>query len=533
MVQRTGIGGGAWCGVAALAIALLVSMAQSGCGRREAAAQPPPPMVTVARPIEREVIDWDEYSGRLSAVETVDVRARVGGFVLSVSFREGGIVNAGDVLFQIDPRPFRADLDRAAAQAQAAEAQVLQAEATFNRTVGAAQSNAVSQQDVDVARFQLENNRAQLAAARAAQETARLNLEWTRVIAPITGRASSVYVTPGNLITGGVGSATLLTTIARLDPIYCYVDVDEQSVLRYQRLARERRRLSARDTTIPVFIQLANETAFPHEGYIDFVDNRIDPATGTMRARGVFPNPSETMTPGMFARMRVPGSGRYRAILVPDAAIGTVQNIRFVMVLQEDGTVQQRNVQLGSAFGPFRSITDGITLQDRVVVNGMLRARPGSKVQATEQPLDASAVPLTAPGSPTTQALPPATQTAHEAATVLPTEPRAGNPLRPPATLPAGVPRMTAATGPGGPADAATLTSASTQPTTAAIAPRGGTPGAAATTAPATSPAGGNDAGSGGAGGTDGGAGAATGPGAGGAGAAAGTGDGAGGGGRP
>jgi RND family efflux transporter MFP subunit len=215
-------------------------------------------------------------------------------------------------------------------------------------------------------------------------------------------------VTEGNIVTGGSGvQGTLLTIITKVDPIYCYVDADERSVLKYQRLAQEKKRVSAREQQIPCYLQLANEPGFPHEGMIDFVDNHVDPNTGTLRARGVFPNADGWLLPGLFGRMRIPGSGRYQAVLVPDSAIDTNQSLKQVRIVRADNVVEVRAVTLGSLFGQFRAIESGLTANERIVINGIQRAIPGSKVDPKEEPLDTKGLVFTsAPGSPATQSLP-------------------------------------------------------------------------------------------------------------------------------
>jgi RND family efflux transporter MFP subunit len=212
-------------------------------------------------------------------------------------------------------------------------------------------------------------------------------VEWCKVIAPIAGRISRRYVTPGNLVTGGNDQGTLLTRIASIDPIYCYVDADERSVLKYQRLSREGKRASAREAQLPCYLQLSDEKGFFHEGMIDFVDNWMDPTTGTMRARGIFPNPDAFLVPGFFARVRIPGSGRYRAVLIPDAAVMSDQSQKLVLVVDAEGKVVPRPVKPGALFGTMRAVQEGLTVEDRVIINGMLRARPGTKVTPTEAPL--------------------------------------------------------------------------------------------------------------------------------------------------
>jgi RND family efflux transporter MFP subunit len=337
--------------------------------------------VTVAEPLDREVQEWDEYPGRLEAKEVVDVRPRVSGYVESVHFKEGGIVSKGDLLFVIDPRPYQAELERARGEVSRAKARLMLAQTEFKRTKGLVPSAAASELELEERRANLAEAQAAVAVAQANLKTAELNLAFTRVRAEINGRISRVNVTVGNLVTGGAqGEATLLTTITSLHPIYCYVDADERSVLKYQRLARENKRPSARDAQIPARLALLNEEEFVHEGVIDFVDNRVDPTTGTLRARGVFPNEDGVMTPGLFGRLRVPGSPPYRTLLVAQSAVQADQGRHYVLTVDAENTVRITPVKLGAAFGPLRAITSGLTGNEMIIVNGVLRARPGGKV---------------------------------------------------------------------------------------------------------------------------------------------------------
>ncbi|MGH7178200.1 MAG: efflux RND transporter periplasmic adaptor subunit [Tepidisphaeraceae bacterium] len=394
--------------VRALGLLCPLVCAVVGCDK-PAPAEAPPPAVTVARPVQREVIEWDEYTGRLEAVETVEVRARVSGFIEKADFQEGALVKFGDLLFVIDSRPFDAELAKEQAEVLRADAQLQYAINEFRRQEGIRASGAGSELELENARQKMREGEAAVAAAKALVQSAQLNVEWTRVTAPIAGRISRKIVTPGNLINGGAGQATLLTVITSVDPIYCYIDADEQSVLKYARLAREGKRVSARQAEIPCFMQLGDETDFPHQGVVDFVDNRLDPATGTIHGRGVYPNATGWLLPGFFARVRIPGSGRYQALLVPDSAITTDQNQKLLMVVGADNIVHPRPVTLGALFGDFRAIESGIGLDDRVVINGLMQARPGAKVSPQEKALPMESYKLTAPGSPATQAL-PATQ---------------------------------------------------------------------------------------------------------------------------
>lgn len=342
----------------------------------------PPPAVTVAQPIEHDVVDWDEYTGRLEAVDMVEVRARVSGMVTAVPFTEGAVVNKDTPLFVLDPRPFQAELDRTVGEVARAQSRLDLAATEFKRVEGLKQSGSVAETEYEQRKQDLRQAEAALAVAKATAESARLNVEFTEVRAPITGRISRKMVTPGNLINGGAGQATMLTTVTALDPIYCYVEADENSVLKYQRLARQKKRVSARDAKIPALLALADETEFKRRGYVDFVDNRLDPSTGTLQARAVFDNPDLTLTPGLFARLKIPGSERYKAMLVSDLAIGTDQGQRFVTVVNADNTVEVRRVVVGARIGGLRAVREGLKKDDWIIVNGLMAAmmRPDRKV---------------------------------------------------------------------------------------------------------------------------------------------------------
>lgn len=363
----------------------------AGCERQasSAPAAPPPPAVTVSQPLQREVIEWDEYIGRLEASETVEVRARVSGFLDAVEFQDGQLVEEGQLLFRIDARPFRAEMDRAQAAVAGAQARVQNTSDELKRLEGMRATTVATEKEYQDQVYANRAAQAELAAATAALRTAGLNLEFTEVLAPIHGRISRKLVTPGNLVTGG-SEGTLLTTITALDPIHCYVDADERAILKYQRLAREKRRKTAREAEIPAYLALSDEREFTHEGRIDFVDNRLQPGTGTLQARAAFSNADERFTPGLFARLRVPGSTPYQALLVADQAIGSDQGQKFVLVVGPEGAVQYRSVKTGPLFEGLR-VVDGVTADDWVIVNGLQRARPGAKVSPQRAPMPARA----------------------------------------------------------------------------------------------------------------------------------------------
>jgi multidrug efflux system membrane fusion protein len=396
----------------------MVGLLAQSCQGPPANKPPEPPDVTVSSPVAHEVIQWDDYSGYLSSPDMSNVGARVGGLILEARFKEGALVHQGEVLFVIDDRPFKADVDSKKADVAKAQAQVDLAEATLRRLDKVRNTKAISEEDYDTAKANLEQAQASLASAQAALETSQLNLQWTRVTAPVTGRVSREYVQPGNLVNGGSGQgqATLLTTIVAIDPLYCYINVPERAALRYQELVAEEKQANVANAHIPCYLQLEIETTYPHEGMIDFIDNSVDVNTGTVQIRGVIPNSNGVMTPGLFARMRIPGSGRYAALLIPDAAVGTEQNERFVLIVGADNVVRSQPVKLGALFGTLRSIVDGLKPGELVIVNGLQQARPGAKVNPHEAPISTAeleALEKTLPGSPTTRSIPltnPATE---------------------------------------------------------------------------------------------------------------------------
>lgn len=377
-------------GVFAAALALTFFVA--GCKPQAAPSAPPPPLVTVSTPLNREVTDWDEYTGHLVSPETANIAARISGIIEASPFKEGALVKKGDVLFIIDDRPFKADLENKKANVAKDEAQLELTKAQLARSDDLLKKKAISQQEYDASKASFDQAKAQLAADQAAVATAQLNLDWTRVTAPISGRVSKMNVTVGNLVNGGAGQATLLTNIVSVDPMYCYVSVPERGFLKYQTYAERTKGESVREAKIPCFVRLENEKDYPHAGIIDFIDNNVDPNTGTIQLRGVIPNSSGALTPGLFAQMRITGSGPYKTLLIPDIAVSAQQNERYLMVVEKDDTVAVRKVQLGGLFGSLRSITEGLKPDDRVIVNGLQLVRPGGKATPKEAPIPADAI---------------------------------------------------------------------------------------------------------------------------------------------
>jgi len=362
-------------------IAVLLALGLSGCDDKpvaQAAASAPP--VAVAQPIRRTVTDWDEFTGRFDAVEEVQVRARVGGFVTGVEFRDGAIVNAGDLLYLIDPRPFEAVAEQADGQLSDARAKAELAKRELDRALTLQQSQNVADSTVDQRRQALQAAKAAQMQAEGLLKAAQLNIEFTHVLAPISGRVGRHLVSVGNLVQGSEGGSTLLTSIVSLDPIHIYFDMDEATYLKYNRLYFEGKRPSSRENLNPVQVTLTGETRPSHEGKVDFLDNRLDASTGTLRGRAVVPNKDYSILPGQFGRVRLIASAPYEALLIPDTAIATDQSRKIVFVVKEDDTVEARPVTLGPLDEGLRVVRDGLKPEDRVVVNGLQRVRVGAKV---------------------------------------------------------------------------------------------------------------------------------------------------------
>jgi len=364
-------------------VALLLCSFLPGCGK-PAPPTPPPPSVSVVLPVAREVEEWDEYIGRLESPETVEVRARVSGYLDKVHFKEGSEVKKGDLLFTIDPRPYQAVYDYSEADYQRAQSQADLAKNDSERARQLFDTKAISEEEFDTKAKSFTAAQANALAAKARAASAKLDLEFTEIRAPINGRISRAIVTEGNLISGGASgaSATLLTTIVSLDPLYFYGEADERAIQKYSRLAREGKRVSARDQPIPSEMGLAGEAGFPYKGVLDFVDNRVDPNTGTLRARGVFSNEHRNLVPGFFARIRIPGSGKYQALLIPDRAVGSDQALKFVYVVNAENKVEHRTVTLGMIIDGLRVVKEGLKPDEPVIVEGQMRVRPGIVVAA-------------------------------------------------------------------------------------------------------------------------------------------------------
>jgi RND family efflux transporter MFP subunit len=358
---------------------LCVAALLSGCGKSgEAGQAPPPPQVSVATVLEKRVKDWDEFTGRFQAVETVEIRPRVSGYIDRVAFKEGGLVKSGDLLFVIDPRPYQAEYDRAAADLKRYKTALELARIESVRVQRLRQSGAVSQEELDERTSTVAQAEANAAGAQAALESAQLNLGFTRVTSPVTGRVSRAEVTRGNLVTGGNNGGTLLSSVVSMNPIYLYFDSDEQAYLRYTRMARNGQR--SNDAPNPVQVGLANEEGFPHPGRMDFIDNQLNPQTGTIRARAVLDNKDGQFTPGLFARVQLLGSDEYNAILIDDRAVNTDQSQKYVFLLGGDNKIEYRKVTLGRVIDGLRVVREGLKAGDTIVVNGAQRVHPGVTV---------------------------------------------------------------------------------------------------------------------------------------------------------
>lgn len=368
--------------IAVLSVFLALALAACEQGESQAAkASPPPPQVTVARPITKTVVDQDEYVGRFVAVDAVEVRARVSGYLDSIHFQDGQTIKKGDLLFTIDRRPFQNALDQARASLAQAKANLAYAEADLVRAQGLVGGNVISQQTFEQRTQAKRVAEANVAAQEAALRQAALDLEFTELRAPVSGRIGDRRVSPGNLVTGGTtGTTTLLATIQSTDPIRFEFTMDETSYLRYVRLAKTAPDVTSYGANVPVKLRLIDEPKFAHQGKMDFVDNAIDRSSGTIRARAQFANADGTFTPGMFGRIQVASGPPGEALLVPDVAIGTEQVRKLVLVVDDESIARAKYVTLGQVIDGLRVVATGLVANDRVVVNGLMRVRPGVKV---------------------------------------------------------------------------------------------------------------------------------------------------------
>ena len=363
--------------VASALLSSVVALTLAGCARNEAAtvSAPPAPQVSVAEVLKRPVTEFDEFTGRFVAVERVEVRPRVTGYISSVSLTPGREVKKGDLLFTIDARPYEAALKGAKAELARARTQLALARTERERAVKLLEQHAISQEEFDSRASGTEQNEANVEAASAALDTAALNLSWTRVESPIAGLVSREEVTSGNLVSAG---QTLLTTVVSVDKIYVEFESDEQVYLKYAALTRSGERDNARSSNLPVWIGLADEKGTPHEGQMVFLDNALDAQTGTIRARALLDNHDRRFTPGLFARVKLEGSAKYEALLINDSAVGTDQNVRYVFAVGPDNKVEYRAVKLGPVIDDgLRVVRDGLKPGELVVVNGLQRVRPG------------------------------------------------------------------------------------------------------------------------------------------------------------
>ena len=381
------------------ALAALSLAACSGGGGQQGF---PPPDVSVATVVQKSVTEWDDYSGHIEAIDSAEIRPRVMGHLRRIDYAEGGMVEKGQLLFTIDDREYRAAADAARADTSRAEARVALARQELARAESLITARAVSQGDLDQRRMEAQQAEADLQAARARLVRAELDMEFTRVTAPFAGRAGAALVKPGNLVTP---SETVLTTVVSMDPVYVSFTGDERAYLRYQDLARAGNRQSSRDVRNPVLVGLANEEGFPHRGEVDFVDNALDPATGTIRARAVLPNPDGVFTPGLFARVRLLGASQKDALLIHEQAVLTDQDRRFVYIVGKGDAAERRDVRIGPHVEGLVVVESGLKPGDKVIINGMRKIFfPGQPVKPRDVPMDQPDLPAPPPAAAATPA---------------------------------------------------------------------------------------------------------------------------------
>ena len=360
---------------------LSILLTTASCKKKSAPPQAPLP-VNVVTAVEKEVNEWDEFTGRLEAVESVEIRPRVSGYITEIRFQAGAIIKKDDLLYVIDPRPYQADFDRAAAEVKRMQAQEKLAQIELDRAKELRAKNTISASEFDQKAATYQGASAATASAVAAENAAALNLEFTQVKSPIDGRVSDERITLGNLVQPGAGPENVLTTVVSVDPIYAKVDADENAILKYVKLSEQGKRVSARTAKIPAWIELGNETDFPHEGYVDFVDNRLDPGTGTVRARVVLKNWNPNLiTPGFFVRTRVAGATPYRAALIADNVISSQQGVKYAFVVKPDNTIERRTLETGGIFEGKRIVKNGLKDGEKVVSTRLQLLQPGMPVK--------------------------------------------------------------------------------------------------------------------------------------------------------
>ncbi|HWX17405.1 MAG TPA: efflux RND transporter periplasmic adaptor subunit [Chthoniobacterales bacterium] len=378
-----------------------VSLIVVDCNKSPANKGSPPLPVNVVTASEKEVNEWDEFTGRLDPVESVEIRPRVSGYITEIHFEAGAIVKKGDLLYVIDPRPYQADFDRAKAEVDRMDAQLKLAQIELNRAKELRDKNTISASEFDQKAATYQGAAAAKSSAEAAKNSAALNLEFTQIKSPVDGRVSDQRITVGNLVQPGAGAESVLTTVVSIDPIYAKVDADENAILKYVKLAEQGKRVSARTAKIPAWVELGNETDFPHEGYVDFVDNRLDPSTGTVRARMVLKNwDPNLITPGFFVRVRVAGATPYRAALVADRVIGSQQGLKYAFVVKPDNTIERRTLETGSIFEGKRIVKNGLKDGEKVVSTRLQLLQAGMKVQPIPEQETPPAQPTPSPPEP-------------------------------------------------------------------------------------------------------------------------------------
>src|ERR1700736_657497 len=360
-------------------LVVALSLWLAGCNNQQPATHGPPPAeVTVSRPEQKEVVNWNEFTGRTTAVKLVTVTPRVSGYIVDIPFKEGDLVHKGDLLFQIDPRPYQHYYEQTVGQLQQAQAHTQLQDSTFGRQQRLRETGVIAKEDYDTALSNKGQAAAQVVSAQAALNSAQLNLEFTHVTSPINGRASRQLVNIGNLVQA---DSTQLTTIVSIDPIYAYFSMDELAALSYQRLIREGKLASSQDGKVHVYLQLQDETGFPREGTVDFSDNSFDSSTGTLLIRGSFPNSDGFLTPGNFVRIRVASGPKYNALLVADRAIGSDQDQSFVYVVDSKNIARLRHIKTGQLAEGLRVVKSGLQPDDVVIINGIIKVRPDSPVR--------------------------------------------------------------------------------------------------------------------------------------------------------